>query len=655
MTLGTAPNDVYQNGEWYNRAGRPLGNGETAIAVVSSRPSGRAQVGDVITMVQPDGQVLTSPGIFINKGAGYVSLAAATTFTLTASELPAEGTLWPIVARGTAGDGTVLESSPIYTGIQVAPKALTFPVIAAGLKPKDVVTVTAATFSGFPAPTVIRTYLLNGVVVWRGSSYTLPENSTNSILDVWETATNAVDSVTVAAGGVRVGAIPNVITPPEPDGLVTNYATRIYQMNAAFSSPRTVYNSAALIGATETDVTGTAMLITELEGEAESIQFLCANTHTVNTRAIVGCTAVCPSAIGDKKYDALFATAPLATFDGIPTATVPTATAGDTHAAMILSDEYPITTVPRTDGGTKPLLAIREAAFYPANNDTADNGQTNPASWSSPYFLHSGADWGDTSKPGFYLAAGVRDNKLNAAFTATPTGTANSPILGFRVKYKNRAATVIWLGSSFKKGDLSSLAAKRCSGFVMKSALAVSTPTRPIEFINCGLAGQQLIKARLAAEDIIPLVKPTHVVIECANPNDLSSVTTGTLNTLRTETNNIIAIAEANEARPMLDNGWARNSASLPNTAPYFSAPMEELLNSYLAEQQARGYPWIDFRTGMSAGTVPNTAKMIANGFAADYVISAAGDGLHQTLIAETEQLVPKASESLTIAASTYF
>ena len=441
----------------------------------------------------------------------------------------------------------------------------------------------------------------------------------------------------------------------DPGGIITNYATRIYQLNAAFTSPRTAYNGATLIGSTETDVTGTSMLVTELEGEAESISLMCANMHTVTSRTISGFTVVCPSAIGDKKYDSLFATAPIGTFNGSATGTVPPRTAGDTHPAVIFSDEYPITTVARTDGGTKPLIAIREAAFYPANNDTGDSNQTNPAAWSAPYFTHSGADWGDTTKPGFYLGVGVRDNKLNAPFTATPTGSGNCTILGFRIKYKNRAATYAWFGSSYKKGDLPSLVTKKGAGYVMRSALAASTPTRPVEFINGGMAGQQLIKGRLAAEDIIPLAKPTHVVIEFSNPNDLSSVTTSTLNTLRSETNNIIAVAEANGARPMLDNGWARNTSSLPNTAPYFDAPMQTLLNSYLAEQQARGYPVVDTRTGMSAGTIPDTIKMIANGFPADYAISATGDGLHQTQIAEDEVLVPVATAALVAENNKYF
>jgi len=451
-----------------------------------------------------------------------------------------------------------------------------------------------------------------------------------------------------AAGGATLA---EVVYPLE-----TNYATRIYQTNASYSSPVTVYNGATLFNTSETNVTGTSMLVTEIEGDATHIQLIVANMHTVTSRTCNGFTVVCPDAIGDKRYDSLFAAAPVGTFNGgSATGVCPPRAAADTSANFIMSDEYPITPVARTDGGTKFLIAIREACFYPAIFNSADAGLTNPGNWNAPYFAHSGADWNNTAKPGFYLAVGVRDNKLNSAIGVTPDGSKIGAILGFRVKYKNRAATFAWFGSSYLKSDLTSLAAKQGAGFVMESALAVSTPDRPVEFINGGQAGQQLDKGILSAQVVIPLVKPSHVVIEYANPNNLSSVTAPILDTLRGQANTLIALAETNRARPVLFNGWARNSGTLPCTAPYFTAPQQVLLNAYVAERVGGPYPVINTRTGMSAGTIPDTIKMIANGFAADYAVAATGDGLHQTLPAQNEVLIPVATAALAMEANKYF
>lgn len=438
--------------------------------------------------------------------------------------------------------------------------------------------------------------------------------------------------------------------------ITTNEVARVWQLNPGYSNAASVYNSGGgTIADGETDITATGMLITELEGRAKSVRLISANMSRVNTRRVTGVTAVCPPALGDRKYDALFAVATPKGWNGVLQADVPVVPTSATSPGLLVSDKIPITPQARTDiPGGKFLLALRERAFYPANMSGSADQHTNPAKWPCPYFTHSGADWGVPGQ-GMYYGAGVKGDSLTAPFPGTPTPTANCPILGIIIEYEDGAMGWAWFGSSFFKNDLESLANKRGAGFIMEATIAASTPQRPIEFINGGQAGQTLDKALICASNVIPLLRPTHVVVEFANPNNFAMVTESIINTARNDANAIIALAEDYGARPILFNGWARNTSTLPCTAPYFDAAQDLLLKGYRTDMASRGYRVIDTYTGMSAGVSPDYAKMAGNGFAKDYIIAKAGDGLHVTRDGTTEVLTPAATTAIRAEAATYF
>lgn len=452
----------------------------------------------------------------------------------------------------------------------------------------------------------------------------------------------AYSGIIQALNGIGYGpesAASNTVIPSS--ALVTNIAARVWQTNTGFTNAQSAYNGNGADLMPAGGGTGTCMVITDFASDCTHIQIVMGNNSAVQPRRVIGFTAVCPSATGDNCYNTEFASAAIGTFNGGQSfIDVPPRDPSATSVGMAVSDPYPVTPVLRTDApGKRRLLAIREAAIYPTANETTN--------YPVPTVSRSGSGWGNDSA-GILLAQGINGNKLNSAW---PTGSApwvngNCTIVGVIFHYKKRASSIAFIGSSLTKCDLNTPSTKKGSGWPMQSTIAVSTEDNPVEFINCGQAGQQLVKGLVSAQTVIPLLKPTHVAIEFANPNNLSQVNAGTIDTLRTNTADIRALAAAYGARPILWNGWPRNVAASPSLASYFPQAQDDLRKAYLEEMRALGLPYMDTNALMGKGVSPDTIKMTGNGDAASY--TDAGDGLHQNDTATVQVLTPGWTSFLT-------
>lgn len=76
------------------------------VRLTTSRASGVRTVGDILTVTAPPGVELSNIQGLIDKGAGYVAIAGfvnTTSYTITASEVPPPGSLWPIVLMSVPG------------------------------------------------------------------------------------------------------------------------------------------------------------------------------------------------------------------------------------------------------------------------------------------------------------------------------------------------------------------------------------------------------------------------------------------------------------------------------------------------------------------------------------------------------------------------
>ena len=422
--------------------------------------------------------------------------------------------------------------------------------------------------------------------------------------------------------------------------IVTNKAVRIWQMNASYTTPQSGYNGSGLAPFPAGGGDGTCMAITDFPADCEAIQIIHGNMSTTQPRRVIGFTAIAPDSLGDSIRDADFATAPVGTFNGgAAFVDVPIRDAAGTSCGMAVSDVYPITTQARADAPEKRrLLFIREAANYPVGNDNVN--------YPVPYVKRTGAGWAN-DPAGILLATGLPGNRLNSAWLASapPSAGGNCQIMGviFHLKGGRKASTILMPGSSLVKNDLNTPSTKVGSGFPLQSAIAASTDDHVIEIINAGQAGQTLDRAVIAATEAFRALPGliTHTCIEFANPNNLSAPTVAQINTLRSQADALINMAESNKSRPMLWNGWGRNVASAPFLASYYTASQDTLRRFYLEEMRNRGYPYLDTNVLMNRGSAPDAVKMVGSGDPYNYVNPTAGDALHQTNEATTLELTP--------------
>lgn len=583
----------------------PIAGGVLAAFTPSATLGGTVGTGYEVTLSNGRVQRGAASPIVVNSPAGAV--------TATVKQINGAGLS---VASAASASATVTTyTAPTIPG---APTGLT---LTAG-SGKVTASWTAAASNGSAIRNTVVTLSNGATATALGSATTVDVFTPNGI------AVTATARANNGEGAGPTSAVSNSVAPVDSSEVITNEAARVWQMNTGFTNATSAYNGGG--GTITAGGTGTCMVITDFASDCTHIQLIMGNSSTVQPRRVIGFTAVCPDAEGDFRYNALFAAAPVGTFNGGQSfIDVPPRDPSSTSVGLAVSDPYPVTPVLRTDDPSKRrLLAIREAATYPTVGETTN--------YPVPTVTRSGAGWRN-DPAGILMSQGVNGNVLNSAFPSDPWVNGNCTIIGIIFHYKNRASSVFLPGSSLTKNDLNTPSTKKGSGWPMQSTIAASTEERPIEFINGGQAGQLLDKAYICAQEVFRVLKPTHTCIEFANPNNLSAPTTGQIDTLRAGTDQIIALAVANGSRPMLWNGWPRNVGSSPFAAPYYSLAQDNLRKAYLEEMRARGLPYMDTNALMGRGTSPDAIKMIASGDPYDFTV----DGLHQSNDGTTYAVTP--------------
>lgn len=217
--------------------------------------------------------------------------------------------------------------------------------------------------------------------------------------------------------------------------------------------------------------------------------------------------------IGGSTYQALAAANTLTgwravTYAGASTVSVPASTTGQTYA---LSDEVPITSIARTDGGARPLL------LYRCHHNGALDGN-----WA----LHTvGAT---TRTP----SAALRNRTLAvsnaagtdgvAALTATH-GLSTSAMECYPIVRHAVPVLSVWaVGDSIAQNN--ALVADGVSAWAWRACLDASTPTNPVVFANFGASSQgaavYLANARSALAAGAPA--PSVLVIGPCSVNDIA-------------------------------------------------------------------------------------------------------------------------------------
>lgn len=194
-----------------------------------------------------------------------------------------------------------------------------------------------------------------------------------------------------------------------------------------------------------------------------------------------------------------------ATFDGASSLNAPARIAADRYS-LPLTDWLNIRSIPRTDGGIRPLIIMR--IEYP-------NGSLP----SVPYLGTS--NWRQATTPrvmktSVQTVLGVT-NKAAYTQTTNTEGSVVVPVVQYISKKKGRQGFIS--GDSTKEGVGGN---PNGYGAVQMASYELSTPDNPIEYFNAGLhaQGPAVYSKRLA--DMGSFVKPTFVTYSPYSVNDVA-------------------------------------------------------------------------------------------------------------------------------------
>lgn len=216
-----------------------------------------------------------------------------------------------------------------------------------------------------------------------------------------------------------------------------------------------------------------------------------------------------------------------------------------------LSDMIPLHTVDRTDGGSKPLVAVRCWVSGNVALPAVGNGTDDFTNWAT---RTDGLRWVMRHQGGNC----VTDPTL---FTST-TNRSQSPILGIRFLSRGRVIRVGWIGDSISEGRGSYIG----EGFVLPAVQNLSTPGKRLSGSCFGWSGQPFSYITERALDLLesPL-KPDVLVLPCGSPND-QPVTLTAAGIASTKTNllRILAACRANDVTPVVWTMLPVNTAVNP-------------------------------------------------------------------------------------------
>ena len=251
----------------------------------------------------------------------------------------------------------------------------------------------------------------------------------------------------------------------------------------------------------------TTNIVMELEADFTSLRIAIPNTHTdavENVKVSVGVVAAnVPQAwlVGIEPTGGWFE----ATMNGNTNFTLPARFAAD-RANFGVSDELPIRSIPRTDGGIRPLIIVR--VEYPLGSIV-----------SVPYLGTS--NWRQATSPRIMKTSvqavlGVTDK---ASFTQTTNteGSVAVPVVQYFTKKKGRQLFISTDSTGEGVGSTPT-----GYGAAQIAAYTNSTPDNPIEYFNAGLhaQGPEVYSKRL--KELGDFVKPTIVLYSPYSVNDVS-------------------------------------------------------------------------------------------------------------------------------------
>lgn len=305
-------------------------------------------------------------------------------------------------------------------------------------------------------------------------------------------------------------------------------------------------------------------------------------------------------------------------FSGSASVSVPAATSvsGRIYPGIVLSDPVYIASIPRTDGGTLPILVVSQYKL-----------SANVPLWTFGTGGSAGG-WADDSN-----GLNIRSFKKAGDFTSINQGgmtTANAaPERGYTtcpgVFIRARGKKTNWglcLGDSITK-------ASNANAYGLGwPAKIIKTLANDVAFVttNAGVAASTTSEFAANAAALIPLLKPTHVIVPAFSPNNGSTttVTDADIAQERQDLVKILDLCEANGAQAIVWTGCPRSTGA--NTTPFYSAA-----------DDARRVAWVLEAAASYNAIAVDTLPVLSTG-SAPYAFAAGQtvEGLHPSSSGDT-------------------
>lgn len=303
------------------------------------------------------------------------------------------------------------------------------------------------------------------------------------------------------------------------DAYIRNMAARTDRVRRTNNSVMRWHgNAGGSIGVTTEDVTYTLKM--EAETEFDSVALMWVNYEVSplpNCTAVVAATDTFNMGTQDTRYRPMsngvvkntlrgptdFYGWDTVTWDGVSSVTVP-AGAGAAAPGVVVSDFMPIVSLPRTDGGTRPLVLMR---YRPPTATPFNFEQLNYSSWRTA----SANNRGRLFDVGQFTGDAI--GNLNNSMIQGIRTTFVSPIFRFR----RNVVSVAAVGDSITMGVGS---ASGLDSWNRRACYDLSTPDRPVVPSNCGLASQTSATYLGFGKKVLAASKPTVCFYFPYSPND---------------------------------------------------------------------------------------------------------------------------------------
>lgn len=245
----------------------------------------------------------------------------------------------------------------------------------------------------------------------------------------------------------------------------------------------------------------------EAPGEFDAIQVVFANSKpSYSDSAVMVKASVLPSAADLNGSAGIWS---IVYKSGLIRLALPVAPGpGTSRLSYVTSDVTPLSSVPRTDGGSKPLVVVRAYMATTADLPVAGNGTDDFTNWAS---RTDGLRWVQRQMVG----DGVSDPTL---FTST-TNVSQSPIVGIRFFLRGRVVNIAGCGDSITDGRGTFLG----EGFGELLAKRLSSPSLAVSYSNMGWSGQSTAQFAERALDILDSdIRPDVLMFPISSPNNES-------------------------------------------------------------------------------------------------------------------------------------